>query len=138
MRHSKEILIYLLFVGLSTLLWWVNAANKHWQHSSAMDTEKVESPIIPTEQLTDKKLNVAIEVLDIPQGKNIRIFPSAATIFLRVRVSDYSIITQEHVRVWCTYPTRPQEGLTLHTDIQDERILGVRVEPERVEYLIEN
>jgi len=138
MRHSKEILIFLLFVGLSTLLWWGNAADKQWQHSSPIEMLDQEVNLLPGEQLTEKKLTVPIEVLDVPQNKTVRVFPSKAVVFLRVRVEDYPAVEGNDLRVWCTYPTRSQETLTLHVDIQDERIRSVRTEPEEVEYIIEN
>lgn len=139
MQHSKEILIFLLFVGLSTLLWWVNAANKKWQHSAVESTSvQEEETIRPEEQLTDKKMEVPIEVLEVPEGKNIRVFPVRAVVFLRVRVMDYKEINASDVRVWCTYPTTHMDYLTLHVDVQDERIYSVRLDPDKVEYIIEN
>ena len=86
---------------------------------------------------TDKKLTVTVDVQDVPQGYRVRLFPSRVTVLTRVRVSDYENVSEESVHVWCSYPSRDTETLTLHADVIDSRVVHVRVQPEKAEYLIE-
>ena len=139
MRSGREIFVYLLFVAFAVGLWIVNAANKRWQHVAITEqTETAEITEPQTDDMTEKKMTVAVELIGVPQDKVLRVFPCKVTIFVRVRVSEYKDVTPDMVRVWCSYPTTHQDALRLHIDTQDERIHSVRVQPEEVEYLIEN
>ena len=139
MRSGREIFIYLLFVAFAVGLWIVNAANKRWQHVAVAETEETEEMVVPeTDDMTEKEMGAIVELIGVPQDKVLRVFPTNVKVFVRVRVSEYKDVTPAMVRVWCSYPTMHQDALRLHIDTQDERIHSVRVEPEAVEYLIEN
>jgi len=136
MHWSKEILIFLLFLTFSGIVWFVHASDRHRQHGPA-DDGTAEQEMANQDAVTEKKVLFAVEVMDVPEDRILRVFPSSVSVYLRVHVSDFESAGTEGVRVWCTYPTRNTDALILHTDVTDPRILGVRTEPDKVEYLVE-
>ena len=139
MKWSKDILTYLLFVAFSFLIWWTNAW--HNQASGHERNEAVQQGSLSDEsgQMTTEKLfELPIEVTGVPQGKSVRVFPSKAEVYVRVRMKEYEELQKEDFRVWCTYPVTQTDVLILHVDANEKKSLSVRVEPEEVEYLIED
>ena len=138
MRHSKDILTFLFFWLFAFVIWWVNAAHQQTDTPTA-DTRHAASEHTVTEQLiTEKRLTLPIEVVGVPANKTIRLFPSKADIFARVRVEDYDDLTKEDFRVWCSYPVTQTDVLILHVDVSDGKAMNIRIEPEEAEYLIED
>ena len=135
MQRSKEILIYLLFVVFSALLWLVLVHNQkssvQQPNTMANQEAAVEDPV------TEKRLQADISLQDVPAGKRLRLFPSHVSVCLRVRLSDYEDVDERSVNVWCSYPVREKETLPLHADVSDKRVLQVRIEPQEVQYIIE-
>ena len=137
MHWLREILIFLLFLALSSLVWLIHARDKQMQQSAAVQSEPQEQEAAMQDPVTEKKLQLPVEVMDVPEDRTMRVFPSSVSVFVRVHVSDFEAANADDLRVWCSYPTRPSDVLTLHTDVTNERILGVRTIPEKVEYIIE-
>ena len=136
MQWLKEILIFLSFLVVSSLVWLVHAREKQLKQLSAQG-ETTEQESIAADPVTEKKLKLPVEVMDVPEDRSMRVFPSTVDVFVRVHLSDFESVDNKGIRVWCTYPTRPSNVLTLHTDVTDKRVSGVRTEPDKVEYIIE-
>ncbi|MCR4663804.1 MAG: hypothetical protein K5660_00375 [Paludibacteraceae bacterium] len=139
MRWSKDIFTYLLFVAIAFLIWWTNA----W-HKQVTETENSQAVQYANgkhdeaqQMITEKRFELPIEVVDVPQGKSVRVFPSKAEVYVRVRISNYEELSKEDFRVWCTYPASQTDVLVLHVDASEKKSLSIRLEPEEVEYLIE-
>jgi hypothetical protein len=138
-KWSKDILTYLLFVAIAFLIWWTNAwHNQAAEHEGAATAQNVQTQADESKQMvTEKLFELPIEVVGVPQGKSVRVFPSKADVYVRVRMSHYEELSKEDYRVWCTYPSSQTDVLVLHVDANESRSLSIRIEPEEVEYLIE-
>ena len=136
MRRSKEIFTVLLFLFIAFAIWWVNAT---YQQTDSQSSEPfVTAEQTPAEPLvTEKRLSLPIEAVGVPANQTIRLFPSTADIYVRVRVEDYEELTMEDFRVWCSYPMTQTDVLILHVDVSDSKAMSVRIDPEEAEYLIE-
>ncbi len=139
MKWSKDILTYLLFVAFAFLIWWTNAW--HNSESGHENSQLVQSSGNLGEEsrlmMTEKMFELPIEVTGVPQGKSVRVFPGKAEVYVRVRMKDYEELQKEDYRVWCTYPVTQTDVLVLHVDANETKSLSIRVEPEEVEYLVE-
>lgn len=135
MQRGKEILIFLLFVIFSFLVWWIRSI--HSSSASQAEQQVSERQEDETDVFTEKRLEIAVEVLDVPRDKRVRVFPSHVTVYARVKIGDYERITAQSLKLWCSYPTRAAQYLPLHADVTDARILNVRIDPDKVEYIIE-
>lgn len=139
MKWSKDILTYLLFVVFAFLIWWTNAwHNQATEHENVTTSNNATDFATESKQMTTEKLfELPIEVIGVPQGKSVRVFPSKADVYVRVRMSHYEELSKEDYRVWCTYPSSQTDVLVLHVDANETKSLSIRIEPEEVEYLIE-
>ena len=139
MKWSKDILTYLLFVVFAFLIWWTNAwHNQATEHENITTSNNATDFATESKQMTTEKLfELPIEVIGVPQGKSVRVFPSKADVYVRVRMSHYEELSKEDYRVWCTYPSSQTDVLVLHVDANETKSLSIRIEPEEVEYLIE-
>lgn len=139
MKWSKDILTYLLFVVFAFLIWWTNAwHNQVTEHENVTTSNNATDFATESKQMTTEKLfELPIEVIGVPQGKSVRVFPSKADVYVRVRMSHYEELSKEDYRVWCTYPSSQTDVLVLHVEANETKSLSIRIEPEEVEYLIE-
>ncbi|MBP5476597.1 MAG: hypothetical protein J6Y00_02795 [Paludibacteraceae bacterium] len=140
MKWSKDILTYLLFVAFAFLIWWTNAWNdRQSEQESGQQVHKTGDLQEDSRQMiTEKLFELPIEVTGVPQGKIVRVFPSKAEVYVRVRMNRYEELQKEDFRVWCSYPVTQTDVLMLHVDANETQSLSIRVEPEEVEYLIED
>ncbi len=138
MKWSKDILTYLLFVVFAFLIWWTNAwHNQATEHENVTTSNNATFATESKQMTTEKLFELPIEVIGVPQGKSVRVFPSKADVYVRVRMSHYEELSKEDYRVWCTYPSSQTDVLVLHVDANETKSLSIRIEPEEVEYLIE-
>ena len=138
MKWSKEILTYLLFVAFAFFIWWTNAwHDQETENGSVQAVQQNDIADDSRQKTTEKRFELPVEVMGVPQGKSIRVFPSKADVYVRVRMSEYEGLQKESFRVWCTYPASQTDVLVLHVDANENESLSIRIEPEEVEYLIE-
>ncbi len=138
MKWSKEILTYLLFVAFAFFIWWTNAwHDQETENGSVHAVQQSDIADDSRQKTTEKRFVLPVEVMGVPQGKSIRVFPSKADVYVRVRMSEYEGLQKESFRVWCTYPASQTDVLVLHVDANENESLSIRIEPEEVEYLIE-
>lgn len=138
MKWSKDILTYLLFVVFAFLIWWTNAwHNQAAEHENVTAHNATDLSTESKQMTTEKLFELPIEVIGVPQGKSVRVFPGKADVYVRVRMSHYEELSKEDYRVWCTYPSSQTDVLVLHVDANETKSLSIRIEPEEVEYLIE-
>jgi len=137
-RWSKDIFTYLLFVVIAFLIWWANAwHDQETENGSVQAVQQSNIADDSRQKTTEKRFELPVEVMGVPQGKSIRVFPSKADVYVRVRMSEYEGLQKESFRVWCTYPASQTDVLVLHVDANENESLSFRIEPEEVEYLIE-
>lgn len=91
-----------------------------------------------TEQFTEKTVTLPIIPRHVPEGERLRLFPSEATVFLRVGVAHFNDIKeQEDIKVYCDYPRNGEEKLTLEVKCRNPYVTYSRCNPASVEFLIE-
>lgn len=89
---------------------------------------------------TEKEVNVPIVGTNFPAGYTLRTFPSYATIHFRVGVKNYKAVTPERFVLTATYEelmALPDSILHLTLRSVPEEVSQVRIQPEAVQFLIE-
>lgn len=140
----REVLIYLGFVLLAGLLWW-SLTREH--HDRLFVTEHLKTEMksqtenTDENRITEKVLNVPVEVPTVGEGMRVHLFPSQVKVIVRVSEKDYTDISTDNVRAWVSLGSPAERSdkdlLKVKIKIKDKRILSNRVEPEEVEYLLE-
>jgi len=95
---------------------------------------------VEVEQYTEAVFTLPVEVLHLPDSVELRLFPPKVKVSFRVGLGRYKKITSDMFRVTVDYRDLLQgkpSRLTVHLDKQPPRIENVRLEPERVEYIVE-
>lgn len=89
---------------------------------------------------TDKQVTVPIIGTNFPGGYTLRTFPSSATVTFRVGAKDYKRITEENFVLTATYEelmSQSDSVMHLHLRSIPEGVSNVRIQPETVQFLIE-
>lgn len=141
----REILIYLGFVLLAGLLWWSLSREHHDQVLVAqhLQAEKVFDEKESQNTMTEKVIDVNIETPSMNDGVQLRLFPSHVKVIVRVSKEDYVAATAQSLRATVSWnPSADKNGssdlLSVKVKSKDKRIKVLRVEPDAVEYLLEN
>lgn len=141
----REVLIYFGFVLFAGVLWW-SLSREH--HDQLLVTEHLKTEMKSKNEngdenrITEKVLNVAIEVPSMGEKMQVRLFPSQVKVIVRVSEDDYADVSAEHVRAWVSLGSSLERSdndlLKVKVKIKDKRILSCsKVEPSEVEYLLE-
>lgn len=94
--------------------------------------------IIPVERFTEKKIRIPITLKNIPEGTNVKIFPSVADVSFLVGLSDYENISASDFKVVADFDSaRNKETLEVVVEEKPDFIQQLRVSPQNVEFLIE-
>lgn len=146
----REILTYLGFVVLAGLLWWSLSREKHDQllvteHLKAeIEQQKTETENA-VEAYTEKVLDVAIELPELPEGVQLRLFPAHVRVTIRLKEEDYAAVTAENLRATVSLGSSIDKitssdllKVNVRPKDRDKRFKVVRREPEAVEYLLED
>ena len=101
--------------------------------------------IIPVEQYTESSLNIPILVLNTPDSIIIKTFPSSVDVLFNICLSDFNKINPALFEVAADYKqivSRTGEESDRFLDIEINRypdyVQAIRVNPKKVEYIIEN
>ncbi len=89
---------------------------------------------------TEKQVEVPIVGTNFPAGLSLRTFPAAATVAFRVGSKDYKRVTRDQFVITATYEqlmALPDSMLTLQLRSVPEGVSQVRIQPQRVQFLIE-
>ena len=94
---------------------------------------------IPVEKFTEKKLNVPIQIQNMPENVNVKLFPSEIKLTFLVGLSEFEDITSANFQVYVDYETinSSNENLNIFIDKKPAFVEIQRFTPESVEYLIE-
>ena len=90
------------------------------------------------EAFTEKSFTLPVEVLGVPHGKYIRLFPQQVTVTMRVGVSHFAQVQEADLRAVCNYPNKPCYALPIEVITDNPYISNIRISPSSVEYLIMN
>ena len=89
---------------------------------------------------TEKQVEVPVVGTNFPAGLSLRPFPATAVVAFRVGSKDYKRITRDQFVITATYEelmALPDSMLTLKLRSVPEGVSQVRIQPQRVQFLIE-
>lgn len=89
------------------------------------------------EPMTEKKVKVKIHTRGVPKDEHLRLFPDEVTVSMMVKMSHWGEASEEDVVAYCRYPKNEEDVLRVEVEKKSKWIGNVRVQPERVEYIIE-
>ncbi len=95
---------------------------------------------IPVEQFTEFELNVPINVLNKPQGVDVKLFPNTIKIKCLVALSNYKKIDKKDFKVVVDYDSinnNEKNKLEVTNIASPDYIKQYKYSPEHVEYIIE-
>jgi len=94
---------------------------------------------IEVEKYTEKELNVPVEILNKPPGVDLKLFPSEIKLLCNVGLSRFDQIKSSDFGIAVDYKsiTADVNSLLITIYKQPEFIQHIRLNPERVEFLIE-
>lgn len=101
------------------------------------ETDSVTVQIV-TEQFTEKKFTLKLNVKNAPENYRIRLFPDEVDVSVRVGVSHFANVKASDIRVSCTYNPERKDQLDVELDYSaNPHITSAWVYPGEVEYLLE-
>ncbi len=94
---------------------------------------------VPVEKFTEKRITLPVQIINIPEDVQIKLFPPQVTISFLVGLSSYEEITSADFTATVDYNQVSAERETLEVQIEASLlyIQQVKVTPSSVEYLIE-
>lgn len=92
---------------------------------------------IITERFTEKKMIIPIRVEGVPEGYHIRIFPREVEVTVRVGISHFAQVSNEHIRAVCRYSPDMKEKLDVNLIYKNPYITTAWAYPGVVEFLLE-
>lgn len=100
-------------------------------------TEEI-SYFLKVEKFTEGKANIPIEIINVPAGVDISIFPQEAIITYQVNLDDYNKIGVNDFRVVCDFAEIDSDEIFLIPKImaQPELVKNVRLNVKKVEFVI--
>lgn len=94
---------------------------------------------IQVEKFTEKQITLPLEVINSPEEKNIKVFPSEVKITFLVGMSDYENITSTDFEAFVDFNKNGTNSETLSVTVESKspHIQMLRVAPQSVEFIIE-
>ena len=89
------------------------------------------------EQFTEKSFTLPIQVLDMPEGMHIRLFPQQIHVTVRVGISHFEMVHQNDLQAFCHYPIQQCNALPVEVTTTNTYISNIRFSPTSVEYMIQ-
>lgn len=96
--------------------------------------------VLPVDIFTEKTVEVPVEGVHFPPGKVLRTFPSKVQVTFRVGMSRFRQITADHFHLMVSYEELMEsesEKYRLRLNHLPEGVSQVRIQPEQVDFLIE-
>lgn len=89
------------------------------------------------ERPTEKVLTLPVKVRGEPKDKHLRLFPAEVKVTVKVPMKHYHDVTDKDVQAFVTFPTGDVSMLDVQTKYNKPYILGTRVTPGALEFIIE-
>lgn len=90
-----------------------------------------------SETFTDKSFVLPIQVVNVPAGEMVRMFPKTVTVTARVGISHFSDVTADDFYAVCEYPQFSQETLPVNVICNTPHVTKIRANIREIEYIIE-
>jgi YbbR domain-containing protein len=93
---------------------------------------------VDVEKVTEGKIQVPIEIMNVPQGLNVVIFPKEVVLFYQVNLKDFSKVTASDFRVVVDFDdVRGQQDFLIPEVIQKpEFTSNIRLNEKRIQFII--
>lgn len=105
---------------------------------------KIEPPTVtltvPVEELTIKKLELPIEVYNLPKGYSLIAFPPTATVTCMLPVSKFGALTTHTIEVGVDGSkllSRPSKTLQIEVTKMPSYLSSIELYPQEIEYILE-
>lgn len=94
--------------------------------------------IIPVGQYTEKRISIPVEPVNVPANAVLKTFPDKVDVIFQIPFEDYNKINPDMFRVIADYSKTDPKSSSIQVEIvrQPLNIRNLRIEPQRVEYLI--
>lgn len=95
---------------------------------------------LPIDMFTEKSVEVPLEGIGFPSGKVLRTFPSKVKISFQIGLGRFRQVNADDFHLFVSYDELLELGAekcTVRLDHIPEGVLNVRVEPDQVDFLIE-
>lgn len=89
------------------------------------------------EPFTEKSFTLPVEVLGVPEGTRVRLFPQQVGVTVRVGVSHFAHVQESDLKAVCYYPSKPIKSLPIELITANPYISNIRISPSSVEYMIQ-
>ncbi len=89
-------------------------------------------------QYTEKSFTVPIVPKGVPKDVHLRTFPAVANVVVKVEMVHFNDVSESDVEVHCSFPQSESVLLPIEVVTKNSYILGYRVSPQEVEYIIEH
>lgn len=95
---------------------------------------------ICTEPFTEKDIIAPISIINLPNNRNLRIFPSTATIHCQVGISSYDRIDASSFSIEVNYNETALDNdskLPIHIKKSPQEAFNIKIKPSSTDYIIE-
>jgi YbbR domain-containing protein len=94
--------------------------------------------ILNVEEFTQKQLILPIELINIPEGQTVKLFPETLSITFDISIDDFNAITESDFRIICDFSKRDESNNSLIPYIEQfpATISNIVLSSQRIEYLI--
>lgn len=89
-------------------------------------------------QYTEKSFTVPIVAKGVPKDMHLRTFPAEVNVVVKVEMAHFSDVTEKDLQAQCTFPKNKVKILPISIVTNNRHILGYRINPSEVEYIIEH
>ena len=92
------------------------------------------------EKFTEGKLEIPIEILNPPKGKEVKIFPKQLNVIYKVSLKNFSKITKDDFKLVCDFKDIDETQQFLIPKIVDkpEIVSSVRLNLKKVQFVLKN
>lgn len=92
---------------------------------------------VVTERFTEKKFIVPIQVIGLPDGRRVRLFPPEVEVSVRVGMAHFTEVSPTDVRAVCTYSAERSDKLDVELHYSNPFITAAWAYPGVVEFMVE-
>ena len=92
---------------------------------------------VVTERFTEKKFIVPIQVIGLPDGRRVRLFPPEVEVSVRVGMAHFTEVNPTDVRAICTYSAERSDKLDVELHYSNPFITAAWAYPGVVEFMVE-
>jgi hypothetical protein len=94
---------------------------------------------VPVEKFTEKKITLPLEIVNMPDNAEVKLFPPQVTVSVMVNLTEYENVTANDFKAMVDYNqvTVERETLDVYVESKSAFSQSLKVSPHSVEYLIE-